>query len=94
MESVMEKKQCGNVSPDTPAKEQSGNPKETPRWIPSRWHCPNCGSLVVGFLDASGQKAKGLCAVCGAFMIRVIRSSTHDVLEVFAPEGQRSGKNR
>ena len=94
MESVIEKNQSGNASLDAPAKENGAMHKDVQRWIPSRWHCPNCGSLVVGFLDASGQRAKAQCSVCGACMIRIIKSDRHDVLNVFAPAGQRSGKSR
>ena len=94
MESVIEKNQSGTASCGAPAEERRIAQKEVQRWIPSRWHCPNCGSLVIGFLDASGQRAKAQCSVCGACMIRVIKSDQHDVLDVFAPAGQRSGKHR
>ncbi len=53
-------------------------------WKVFKWHCPNCGNAVTGFKNDKGD-IKAECCVCKVCMIRIIKTSKHETLEVYAP---------
>jgi len=50
------------------------------------WYCANCGSLVAGAKNHSGNYIAE-CKKCNAVVVRKIKGRRRDVFEVFAPEG-------
>ena len=56
-------------------------------WKIFKWYCPNCGNLVSGCQNGNGE-IKVLCKKCSTKMIRLIRSSAHETIEVYAPDEQ------
>ncbi len=61
--------------------------EKTQRWESYSWHCVNCGSVVTGYKNKNGE-IKIECRTCHTTMIRSIKSSKHDVINVYAPTGQ------
>lgn len=62
-------------------------------WVPFSWHYVNCGNIVTGFRNSRGD-IKVECKRCKTAMIRTLKTSKHDILKVYAPEGmERIQKN-
>ena len=57
-------------------------------WIIYSWYCPNCKEEVAGLKDKKNQ-IKVKCSRCGAEMIRTIVGRRHDVIDIYAPAGDR-----
>ena len=51
-------------------------------WNIYSWYCPNCKSEVAGL-----KRVK--CSRCGAEMIRTIIGRRHDVIDIYAPDGEQ-----
>ena len=54
-------------------------------WEPCSWHCPNCGTMVIGYRNEKNV-VKAKCRKCRADMIRISRNRRHDIIEIFAPK--------
>lgn len=57
-------------------------------WNIYSWYCPNCKSEVAGLKNKNNQ-IRVKCSRCGAEMIRTIKGRRHDVIDIFAPEGEQ-----
>ena len=57
-------------------------------WIIYSWYCPNCKEEVAGLKDKKNQ-IKVKCSRCGAEMIRTIVGRRHDVIDIYAPDGEQ-----
>ena len=57
-------------------------------WIIYSWYCPNCKEEVAGLKDKKNQ-IKVKCSRCGAEMIRTIIGRRHDVIDIYAPDGEQ-----
>ncbi len=53
-------------------------------WTVYSWFCPNCKGAVAGMKNDKNQ-IKVKCNVCGAEMIRTVKSRRRDVIEIYAP---------
>ena len=56
-------------------------------WKVFKWYCPNCGNLVSGCQNGNGE-VKAVCQRCSTKLLRLIRSSVHETIEVYAPNEQ------
>ena len=56
-------------------------------WHEYRWYCVNCGHMVTGYRNKK-DKIKVTCCFCGSVMIREIDTPVHDLINVYAPDGQ------
>ena len=54
-------------------------------WTIYSWYCPNCKNEVAG-LKNEKNRIKAKCKVCGAKMVRTMKSRRHDVIDVYAPD--------
>ena len=57
-------------------------------WIIYSWYCPNCKSEVAGLKNKKNQ-IRVKCSRCGAEMIRTIIGRRHDVIDIYAPDGEQ-----
>ena len=57
-------------------------------WIIYSRYCPNCKEEVAGLKDKKNQ-IKVKCSRCGAEMIRTIVGRRHDVIDIYAPAGEK-----
>lgn len=58
------------------------------QWEPFSWYCVNCGAMVTGYRNSNGD-IKVECKKCRTVMVRKIKNSRRDTLDVFAPEGMQ-----
>lgn len=58
-------------------------------WMIYSWYCPNCKTMVAG-LKGKNNQIKTTCETCGTKMIRTLEGRRHDVIELFAPNGQNN----
>ena len=56
-------------------------------WTIYSWYCPNCKCEVAGLKNQKNQ-IRVKCSGCGAEMVRTIVSRRHDVIDVYAPNGE------
>ena len=56
-------------------------------WIIYSWYCPNCKEEVAGLKNKKNQ-IKVKCSRCGAEMIRTVAGRRHDVIDIYAPNGE------
>lgn len=57
-------------------------------WIIYSWYCPNCKEEVAGLKNKKNQ-IRVKCSRCGAEMIRTIIGRRHDVIDIYAPDGEQ-----
>ena len=57
-------------------------------WNIYAWFCPNCKGQVAGFKNSKNQ-IKAICNNCGAEMVRTIIGRKHDIIDLYAPNGQK-----
>ena len=58
-----------------------------PDFTPVQWHCPNCGSLVMGVRNKEGL-VKVECTTCSSVMVSRMMGRRHDRIDIYAPTGQ------
>lgn len=56
-------------------------------WRIYTWYCPNCKEEVAGLKNKKNQ-IRVKCKKCGAEMIRTIVGRRHDVIDIYAPNGE------
>ena len=56
-------------------------------WTIYTWYCLNCKAEVAGLKNKRNQ-IHVKCRACGTKMIRTIMGRRHDVIDVYAPEGE------
>ena len=56
-------------------------------WRIYTWYCPNCKEEVAGLKNKKNQ-IKVKCSRCGAEMIRTVVGRRHDVIDIYAPNGE------
>lgn len=56
-------------------------------WTIYSWYCPNCKSEVAGLKNRKNQ-IRVKCDVCAVEMIRTIVGRRHDVIHLYAPDGE------
>lgn len=57
-------------------------------WTIYSWYCPNCRNEVAGLKNSKNQ-IRVKCKTCGAEMVRTIVGRRHDVIDIYAPSGQK-----
>ena len=57
-------------------------------WNIYSWYCPNCKSEVAGLKNKNNQ-IRVKCSRCGGEMIRTIIGRRHDVIDIYAPDGEQ-----
>ena len=60
-------------------------------WYPFSWYCPNCGTKLIGFINAEGM-IKVECKRCLAVSVRKVMGRRHNRIDVYAPKGQETVK--
>lgn len=53
-------------------------------WTIYSWFCPNCREAVAGMKNDKNQ-IRVKCKMCGAEMVRTIKSRRHNTIDVYAP---------
>ena len=56
-------------------------------WRIYTWYCPNCKEEVAGLKNKKNQ-IKVKCSRRGAGMIRTVVGRRHDVIDIYAPNGE------
>lgn len=56
-------------------------------WRIYTWYCPNCKEEVAGLKNKKNQ-IKVKCSRCGAEMIRTVVGRRHDVIDIYALNGE------
>lgn len=56
-------------------------------WTIYTWYCLNCKAEVAGLKNRKNQ-IQVICSTCGTKMIRTIMGRRHDVIDVYAPDGE------
>jgi len=56
-------------------------------WTIYSWYCPNCKNEVAGLKNDKNQ-IRVKCGMCGVEMVRTVKGRRHDVIDLYAPEGQ------
>jgi predicted nucleic acid-binding Zn ribbon protein len=56
-------------------------------WTIYSWYCPNCKNEVAGLKNKNNQ-IRVKCDKCGAEMIRTLKGRRHDVIHIYAPDGE------
>ncbi len=56
-------------------------------WTIYSWYCPNCKNEVAGLKNDKNQ-IRVKCGRCGVEMVRTVKGRRHDVIDLYAPEGQ------
>lgn len=56
-------------------------------WTIYSWYCPNCKNEVAGLKNDKNQ-IRVKCNKCGVEMVRTVKGRRHDVIDLFAPDGQ------
>ena len=55
------------------------------------WYCPNCKTKVAGPKDGR-NRITVRCRCCGVRMTRTLKGRRHDIIDIYASEGEeRSG---
>ena len=57
-------------------------------WTIYSWYCPNCRNEVAGMKNQNNQ-IKVKCSCCSVEMTRTLLGRRHDVIDVYAPTGNR-----
>lgn len=54
-------------------------------WQPSKWYCPNCGTLTTAFKNSEGM-IKAACSnkKCNTVMVRTDKGRRHSIIDVYA----------
>ena len=61
---------------------------EHDEWRPFSWHCPNCGYIVTGYKNSSGQ-IKVECKRCKTVMFRTIKSRKHEIIDILISNNEK-----
>lgn len=56
-------------------------------WTIYTWYCLNCKAEVAGLKNRKNQ-IQVICSTCGTKMTRTIMGRRHDVIDVYAPDGE------
>lgn len=56
-------------------------------WTIYSWYCPNCKNEVAGLKNDKNQ-IRVKCGMCGVEMVRTLKGRRHDVIDLYAPDGQ------
>ena len=56
-------------------------------WTIYSWYCPNCKNEVAGLKNDKNQ-IRVKCGMCGVEMVRTVKGRRHDVIDLYAPDGQ------
>ena len=56
-------------------------------WTIYSWYCPNCKNEVAGLKNDKNQ-IRVKCGMCGVEMVRTMKGRRHDVIDLYAPDGQ------
>ena len=56
-------------------------------WTIYSWYCPNCKNEVAGLKNDKNQ-IRVKCNKCGVEMVRTVKGRRHDVIDLYAPDGQ------
>lgn len=57
-------------------------------WTIYYWYCPNCKEEVAGLKNKKNQ-IRVKCNRCGVEMIRTIKGRRYDVIDIYAPDGEK-----
>lgn len=55
-------------------------------WIPFSWYCVNCGKIVTGSRNGTGD-IKVVCKRCRTEMVRTLKNRKQDIIKVYVPDG-------
>ena len=61
-------------------------------WTIYSWYCPNCKNEVAGLKNDKNQ-IRVKCEMCGVEMVRTVKGRRHDVIDIYAPDGQERYDN-
>ena len=62
-------------------------------WRIYSWYCPNCKSEVAGLKNKKNQ-IKVKCSVCGAQMVRTLKSRRHDVIDIYTHDEEEQDETK